>query len=31
MFIGDLNGTLLVIYTAKAALSFIPTPSTSLR
>lgn len=31
MFIGDLSGTLLVIYTAKAALSFIPTASTSLR
>jgi hypothetical protein len=31
MFIGDLSGTLLVIYTAKAALSFIPTPFTSLR
>ena len=31
MFIGDLSGTLLVIYTVKAALSFIPTPSTSLR
>ena len=31
MFIGDLSCTLLVIYTVKAALSFIPTPSTSLR
>jgi len=31
MFIGDLSGTLLVIYTAKAALFFIPTHSTRLR
>jgi len=29
MFIGDLNGTVLVIYTVKAALSFIFTSSTS--
>lgn len=31
MFLGDLNGTLLVIYTAKAALSFIPSRPASLR
>lgn len=31
MFIGDLNGTLLVIYTVKAALSFLPSRSLVLR